>query len=93
MQVLTKKQILEYLYGDLDGYDVVETVKDYENLYKDSCPATTVAFHAESGKYFALDWQSYESHYGHGEDEYPDDTLYEVKLEEKTVVTKEWLPV
>ena len=93
MQVLTEKQILEYLYDDLDGYEVVETIKDYESLYKDSCPAMTVSFHEESGKYFALDWMSYESHYGSGENEYPNNTLYEVKFEEKTVVTKEWLPV
>lgn len=79
--------------GDHPDFEEIETVKDYEALYKDSCPATTIAKHTESGRFYALDWTSYESHYGRGESEYDNLVLYEVEQKEKVVVTKEWVPV
>lgn len=79
-----------FVWGDHIDFEPVETVKDYDALYKDSCPATTIAKHTESGKFYALDWTSYESHYGNGESEYDSLVLYEVEQKEKVVVTKVW---
>lgn len=83
----------DFAWGDHPDFEEVETVKDYDSLYKDSCPATTIAKHTETGKFYALDWYSYESHYGSGESEYNDLELYEVEQVTKTIVVKEWKKV
>lgn len=82
-----------FSWGDHPDFDEVETVKNYDYLYKDSCPATTIGKHTETGKFYALDWTSYESHYGNGESEYDDLELYEVEIQETVITQKEWIPV
>lgn len=79
--------------GDHPDFEHVETVKDYDALYKDYCPATTFATHAETGKFYALDWQSCESHYGVGEDIFNELSVYEVQQAERIIVKKEWVKV
>ena len=82
-----------FVWGDMEDYEEVETVVDYESLYKDMAPATTICKHIPTGKFYALDWDSYQSHFGSGESDYPNDEIYEVEQKEKVVVTKEWVAV
>lgn len=93
IELKNKNEARSFVWGDMEGFTEVETVKDLDELYQDSCPATTVCKQESTGKYYALDWTSYESHYGSGESEYDDTVLYEVELQEKTVVVKEWVAV
>ena len=79
--------------GDMEDYEEVETAVDYESLYKDMASATTICKHIPTGKFYALDWDSYQSHDGDGESAYPEDEIYEVEQKEKVVVTKEWVAV
>ena len=82
-----------FAWGDHQDFDIVETVKDYDALYKDYCPATTIAKHIETGKFYALDWDSYESHYGMGESMFNELSVYEVEQQEEVRVTKTWVAV
>ena len=82
-----------FAWGDMEDYEEVEIVVDYESLYKDMASATTICKHVPTGKFYALDWYSYQSHYGSGESDYPNDEIYEVEQKEKVVVTKEWVAV
>jgi len=93
IQLKDEREAKYFSWGDHSDFDIVETVKDYDSLYKDFCSATTIAKHTETGKFYALDWDSYESHYGRGESEYPNTEVYEVQQVEKVVTTKEWKPV
>lgn len=79
-----------FVYGDLEDFEEVETVVDFDSMYKDYAPATTICKQLSTGKFFALDWEQYQSHYGCGEDEYPNNTLYEVYQVEVVTTTKEW---
>ena len=87
---LTEEQAREFAYEGIEGYTHIETIEDLEDLYKDSCPATTVCQKDDDGTYWALDWSSYKSHYGCGEDEFYSNELYQVERKEKTVITKYW---
>lgn len=91
--LLDENSVRAFAHGDHPDFEEVEVVKDYESLYKDSCLATTIAKYTETGDFYALDWYSYESHYGHGEHTYPNQSVYKVTQVEKTVVTKEWVKV
>ena len=82
-----------FAWGDMEDYEEVETVVDYESLYKDMASATSICKHTPTGKFFALDWDSYQSHYGSGESDYPNDEIYEVQQVDKVVTTKEWVAV
>jgi hypothetical protein len=76
-----------------EGFIKVNEVCDYEDMYKDFVPCTTIQKQESTGKLFALDWQKYTSHYGQGEDEFPSNEIYEVEEVEKVKVTKEWKAV
>lgn len=93
IQLKDEEEAKHFSWGVHPDFEEVETIKDYEALYKDYCTATTIAKHTKTGKFYALYWESYESHYGHGESEYPNTKVYEVQQVEKVVTTKEWIAV
>ena len=78
--------------GD-DKYEIIETIIDYDTLYKDMASATTYFTETETGDIYALDWDSYESHYGSGESDYPNDIMYRVRIEEVVEVKKVYVTV
>lgn len=79
-----------FIYGDIEDFEEVETVVDYEEAYKDLAPATTICKQISTGKFFALDWQQYTSHYGSGESQYDENEAYEVHQVDVVTTTKEW---
>lgn len=83
----------DFVWGDIEDFEEVETVKDYDTLYKDYCSATTICKQISTGKFYALDWNSYESHYGSGESTFDSDEIYEVQQVEKVTVEKIWKAV
>lgn len=80
----------EFVGGYLEGFTKVETTLDLECMYKDLTPATTVFKQESTGKYFALDWNKYTSHYGDGESEFHNKILYEVKRVDVVKTVTEW---
>ena len=78
--------------GD-DKYEHIETIIDYGTLYKDMASATSYFTEVSSGDIYALDWDSYESHYGSGESEYPNDIMYRVRIEEVVEVKKVYVVI
>ena len=81
----------EWVYGDYpEGFEEVETYKDYDTLYKDMCSASTIFRRKSDNTYWSLDWDSYESHYGSGESQYDNNFIYQVEQVVKVVETKEW---
>ncbi len=90
---LTQDEVQSFAFGDLDGFEEVETVVDYEAMYKDYAPATTICKQCGTGKYYALDWDSYTSHYGIGEHIFHEDEIYEVQEVEETKIIKTWKAV
>lgn len=75
------------------GYEHIETIVDYDTLYKDMASATSYFTEVSSGDIYALDWDSYESHYGSGESDYPNDIMYRVRIEEVVEVKKVYVTV
>lgn len=82
-----------FIYGDMEDFEEVETVVYHDEAYKDLAPATTICKNISTGKYFALDWQQYTSHYGLGESQFDENEAYEVYEVEVVTTTKEWKAV
>jgi hypothetical protein len=82
-----------FSWGDLEGWEFVETVDYPDTQYKDFMTATTIAIKEDTGDHYALDWDKYTSYYGSGEHEFPNLEVYQVKKETITVVSEIWSPV
>lgn len=54
----------DFVCGDIEDFEDVETEVDMDAMYKDYAPATTICKQLSTGKFFALDWDKYTSHYG-----------------------------
>ena len=81
---------LEFAMEGNKDFKHVEDIDDCDSLYKDFISCTTVCQQVSTGKYFALDWSKYVSHYGQGDHEFPSNEIYEVEEIEVVKVTKEW---
>lgn len=90
---LTEEQAWEFAEEGIEDFKHIESIDDYDSLYKDSLNCTTVCQQVSTGKYFALDWSKYVSHYGQGESELQGTEIYEVEQVEIVKVTKEWKAV
>jgi hypothetical protein len=87
---LSDEEVRAFVYEDHPLFEHVEEVVDLESMYKDYCPATTISKKIGTEEYWAIDWDSYMSHYGSGEHMFHDNNLYRVEQVEKVTVTKEW---
>ena len=76
--------------GYPDNFEEIEVNKDYDTLYKDMCNATTIFRNKDDNTYWALDWDSYESHYGSGESNYDNYFIYQVEPKVKVIEVKTW---
>ena len=90
---LTEDEARSFAYDDHPDYDEVETIIDYDVMYKDYAPATTISKKLSDGTFWALDWDSYQSHYGSGESMFNSNELRQVKQIEKVITTKEWINI
>lgn len=91
---LTEQQAKEFArLGGTGDFNEVDQVSYPETLYKDFMACTTICKQASTGKFFAIDWSKYVSHYGPGSSEVDSTEIYEVEEVEKVKVTKEWKAV
>ena len=87
---LTVEETEAFAFGDTNDFTKVDQVCDYEGMYKDFVNCTTICKQDATGKFYALDWNKYTSHYGRGEHEFSSNEIYEVEEVEVVKVTKEW---
>lgn len=90
---LTEEQAWGFATEGTDDFKHIEDIDDYDSLYKDSLNCMTICQQESTGKYFALDWSKYVSHYGLGESELQGTEIYEAEQVEVVKVIKEWKAV
>lgn len=93
--VLTEDEAQEFAYGDHPNFVFVDEICDYEDLYKDQVPATTICKRVSDDTFWSLDWSKYVSHYGYGESSFYDTTITKVEkvVTERLVVDVDWVPI
>lgn len=88
--ILTEEDAAAFAWGDLEGFEVVETEIDYEGGYKDLAPATTIGKRLSDGTFWALEWSKHTAHYSDGDNQFYDNVLRQVEKVIQTIVVKKW---